>query len=71
MSQTKSDKVGTNQIFMIGVEKVPIINEISIIQIRLATLALLFISVVAFHITMPKEDIIFIPAREGPIKIIL
>ena len=39
------------------------------VHIRLATLALLFISVVAFHITMPKEDIIFIPAQEGPIKI--
>ena len=39
------------------------------VQIRLATLTLLFMSVVAFHITMPKEDIIFIPAQEGPIKI--
>ena len=47
----------------------PIIKEISMVQIRLATLALLFMSVVAFHTTMPKEDIIFIPAQEGPIKI--
>ena len=39
------------------------------VQIRLATLALLFISVVAFHKTMHEEDIIFIPAQEGPIKI--
>ena len=46
-----------------------ITEEIFMVQIRLATLALLFMSVVAFHITMPKEDIIFIPAQEGPIKI--
>ena len=47
----------------------PIIKKISMVQIRLATLALLFLSVLSFHITMPKEDIIFIPAHEGPIKI--
>ena len=38
-------------------------------QIRLITLALLFSSILAFHVTMPKTDITYIPSNDGPIKV--
>jgi hypothetical protein len=38
-------------------------------QIRLITLALLISSILAFHVTMPKTDITYIPSNDGPIKV--
>lgn len=38
-------------------------------QIRLITLALLFSSILAFHVTMPKTNITYIPSSDGPIKV--
>ena len=40
-------------------------------QIRLITLALLFSSILAFHVTMPKTDITYIPSNDGPIKVLV
>jgi hypothetical protein len=38
-------------------------------QIKFITLALLFSSVLAFHVTMPKTHITYIPSHDGPIKV--
>ena len=38
-------------------------------HIRLITLALLFSSIFAFHVTMPKTYITYIPSIDAPIKV--
>ena len=38
-------------------------------QISIITLALLFSSILAFHVTIPKTDITYIPSNDGPIKV--